>query len=947
MDSFGETSDWIELYNSASTPLSLFGYYLSDDASELDKWSFPAVIIPAQAYLVVWASDRDLLTPMGEVHTNFKISNGESILLSSPTLNIIDQVTLPNLAPDNSLGRLNDASPQWAYFQIPTPGESNQSQQGYLELLTLPQANHPSGFYVNPISLSLTTSEAATQIWYTLDCSIPSPENPSAILFDSQAPLSIMDRTPEPNDISLIRTTLPWDGTSANWIHKWFPPLGQVKKVTVIRTRSYKPGCLPSEEQILTYFIGSEFLPAYQNLPVISLVTERANLFSDLTGIYVPGTDSLGNPYPTADLANYNQGWERETHIQLWEADRQSGFKTRAITEIHGSGSSRMNRKGLRFEFKGSQGIPNLAYDLFADGTFESYDAFVVRASGQDAHHAIFRDASIHTMFLQDGIDASRSRPVILFVNGEYWGVHNIRERSDEEYVARIHDLDVDKLDCLENTNRANPVARVGNNDRFNQLRDFLRNNDISIPANYDILNQFIDIENFAKYYIAQIFVANSDWPSYNLRYWRYKPELDIPGQYFNPNPDNPYQDGRFRWLLYDLDQSLGRYHTYNANTLQACSNVGSWNDYIYFTFRKMIGATDASGLPVPDGSGTYSNGSPQFRQLFINYFCDALNTRLLPSRTTEKITQFQNQYNPYMPEHIARWQLPESMSFWNSVSNAMRSFLNNRPAAILTHLANKFQLLGGTATLSLNINNSAMGHIRLNSLDLGANPGFEPLPFSGVYFQNNPVKIKAIANPGYRFVGWIGTTEPSDSLMFSLAGDLQLTAVFEFDEDDFPGDTLNPEPYNLNLEPFSFLGFSADSPAGSYPPNTRFLMAPGADPNLAAEMTLPYTSPYNLTSRTRIEGLDYNGIALINTGNPPLSGTTEGYLGAVVVGLKTIGQSGLKLNFTAETMIVNERIYGIAVQYRIGTQGSFSDLMLNGEPLRYIRSTLVGHKQT
>lgn len=714
----------------------------------------------------------------------------------------------------------------------------------------------------------------------------------------------------------------------------------------MIRTKIIKPGYQDSKGSHLSYFIGNDIINRYAGIPLVSLISDPDGMFGDNNGIYVPGLDANGNPNTTA-TANYQQDWERLAHIQLWEANRNLGFETGAAMKIHGSASARLNRKGLRMNFKSSLGFPNLSYPLLNPQITESYDAFLIRAAGQDAHHLQFRDAIGQVFFRTQDLGSTPFRPSILFINGEYWGLHNLRERSDEDFIARIYAANVNKMDCLEHRGVANPDERVGTRSRYMDILNFVKNNNPDDPEVYNSISQMLDIQNYINYYIAQIFVANSDWPSYNVRMWRHKPELDNPGVFYQENPDNPKLDGRFRWILFDLDQSLGRFHNANTNTLQNATVVGTWNDNFFILFRKLIGATNSTGVPVTDNNGLFSNGSTAFRTQFINNFCDALNTYLLPSRTTAMVTDTQALYAPYMEEHIQRWGVPSSISSWNSIANGVRSFLNARPAALRTHLANKFQLINGTANLSLSINNPQMGYIKLNSIKLGANTGFEPLPFSGTYFKDVPISIEAVPNPGYRFVGFSSGFGSDLIITLNLTGDIQINAIFEVDEEDFAGDALNPEPHNLNLGPYSFLGFDPQSPMSVYPPNMRFLMSPNPDPNINAEMNIAYTSSYNLDARTRIEGLSGNGIAFINTGNPPSDGSTSGYLGAAVLGLKSSGRSGLKLSFSVETLEVNSRLYGLALQYRIGSEGAFSDVMLDGVPLRYIRNSLAGHKQT
>ncbi len=774
-NSFGSYNDWVELYNPTDSAIDLTGYYISDRVNNPQKWQIPSGAIASHGRILIWASDRDLVTAEGELHTNFKISNGETVVLSSPSGNIINQITLPELMQDESFGRLSDGAIDWAYFTTPTPFLPNETQTGFQEFLEQPTVNHESGFYNNPIQLSLSTTEPDALIYYTLDCSEPIPGSPNTYQFNNSDFISIDDISSNPNDISMIRTTLD---DSGSWIYNWNPPTELISKATIVRTKVVKPGAMASKTLSLTYFIGSEIQAQYQDIPVISLVTSRDNFFGNTTGIYIPGTDENGEPNTTSATANYSQDWERPIHLQLWEPNRTDGFATNAIAQIHGSASANLMRKGLRIEFGSNIGVTELNYDLFDTGSDESFESFLVRASGQDVQQTLFRDAFGQTLFKEQDLSTAPYRTVVLFINGEYWGLHNLRERSREDYISRIHDVDTDEMDFLETRGASHPSEIEGTEDYYMSLLNFVQDNDLSIQENYDVLSQMMDIENYIKYYIAETFIANSDWPSYNVRMWRYKPELFTPNQFYDDTPDEAVEDGRFRWVLFDLDQALGRFHNYTANTIQSASSIGTWNDNFFLLFRKLIGASDANGNLLADGP--YNTGSPQFRNMFINYYCDAMNSYLSPTTTVGKLDSVESDFAPYMPEHIARWTYPETTEEWNADVNGVRAFLNNRPASIITQLTNKFNLNSGTANLTLSINQSSFGSVLLNSLELGNNESSIPTPFTGEYFQDIPVTIKAIPNPGYIFSGWNGIDAESDSIIVNLTSDIELTALFE-----------------------------------------------------------------------------------------------------------------------------------------------------------------------
>lgn len=935
-NSYGTYDDWVELFNATGSPIDLTGYYLSDAADIPLKWQFPSGTIAANGRLMIWASDRNLITVSGEIHTNFKISNGETILLSDPSGIIVDQISPPSLLQNNSYGRMIDGDEVWAHFVVPTPNLANQTQTGYLSFLDQPGVNIPAGFYADPFQISLNTTDPEATIYYTLDCSVPTPGSPTTFIYDPLNPIQITDRSVLPNDFSTLRTTLP-QTVPANWIYNWNLPTGLINKASIVRAKTVKAGALDSPIQNLTYFVGSQFTTQYQGIPVVSLITAQENFFGAFTGIYIPGTTATGVPNTTSATANYSQDWERPIYIQMWEPDRVNGFNTNAIAQIHGSASANLMRKGLRVEFKSSVGITALTYDLFGDGAEDTYDAFLLRASGQDVQHMLFRDGVGQSFFKDQNLSISPYRPAIVFIDGEYWGIHNLRERSNEEYVSRIHSVSTTQMDFLENRGVANPDEVVGTRTYYTTLLNYVRNNDLSVQANFDALCQMIDIENYTKYSIAETFVANSDWPSYNVRLWRYKPELTTPNVFFQENPAHPDSDGRFRWLIFDFDQALGRFQSYTANTIQNASVIGSWNDNFFVLFRKLIGASDANGNALTDG--LYNAGSPQFRNKFINYYCDALNTYLAPTRTNALVDAAKLKYQPYMPEHIARWTYPATVSDWNGYVNGVKTFLNNRPTYIRTQLTNKFHLSAGTANLTTTTNHADYGYIKLNSLNLGSNNGFEPMPFTGIYFKDIPVSIKAVANPGYRFIGWSGISSTADSVLVTLTSDLTITALFDVNEVEFPGDTMNPAPWNLNSGPYCFNAWSSTNAAGSYPPNMRFLKTATQDPALSVEMVAPYTGAYNLTSGARIEGMNGRGISFINT-------SSSGFLGAAVLGLKTTGLSGIKVNFIAETVLRNTRLYGLMLQYRIGTEGSFTNVTQNGNDVKYL-AVSDGHKQS
>ena len=181
-DEDGDSSDWLEIYNGGTDPVNLGGWYLSDRADNLTKWSFPPVVINPDSYLVVFASGKDRRDPGGELHTNFRIgADGEYLgLVHSDGVTVADAYapTFPPQFPDVSYGRTREnesESVQLGFMAEPTPGLPNS--EGFRGFTPEPGVTHEGGFFEAPISVSLLPDEAADIIYYTLDMSTPGPEN--------------------------------------------------------------------------------------------------------------------------------------------------------------------------------------------------------------------------------------------------------------------------------------------------------------------------------------------------------------------------------------------------------------------------------------------------------------------------------------------------------------------------------------------------------------------------------------------------------------------------------------------------------------------------------------------------------------------------------------------------------------------------------------------------
>ncbi|HEY9062765.1 MAG TPA: CotH kinase family protein [Pseudobacteroides sp.] len=783
----GAYSDWIEIYNSGTEPIDLTGYTLSDSSA---KWSFPKGTVPAKGYLLVWASDKNKIAKDGQMHTNFKLStSGELITLKKPDGTIIDSVTTAALGDNGSYGRKSDGSSEWVIFSKSTPNKSNVYSNATV-LVKEPLFSHKGGFYNEGIDLKLSTDQEGIKIYYTLDGSDPVPGAEGTYLYENG--ISIRSRVGEPNVLSMISNI-----SNDQW-NKWQKPIGEVFKCSTIRAASIREDGTKSKIITHTYFIDPNMKDRY-NLPVISLVTDRDNLFDDTTGIYV-----------NENFENKGDAWERPVHIEFFEKDGTLAFSQNSGMRINGGYSRKIPQKSFRlYADHGYDDTNKFKYEVFpglkkkATGKkLDSFQRLILRNTANDIGWTgvMFRDAMMQSLVSHLSIDTQAYRPSVVFLDGEFWGIYNIRERYDSEYLASHYNLDKDKAVILDVWEYPSVQEGKPGDEKpyINDIINYLKTNSIAEQTTYDYINTKMDIKNYIEYNVSEIFFGNYDWPGNNLSVWRYKTD---DGKY---HPEAPYgQDGRWRWLLRDTDFGFGLYEkSVTFDTLSfATADKPEEGDFAYanqpwavFLLKTLLKNTD-------------------FRNDFINCFADQLNTSFDPKRVKQRIDECKSAIEKAMPEQSRRWRVIDMVSSypggltWDSNLQYIKSYADKRPSAVREHIINKFKNDGVTGTSQININTDmSAGFVRINSIDIkSTTPGITtPSNWSGTYFNGVPVTLKAIPTAGYKFDHWEGVpgaASTADTITFTPSANLNITAVFK------PENTV-PTPSPTSVTSFKLTGY-------------------------------------------------------------------------------------------------------------------------------------------
>ncbi len=582
---YGKTADWIELYNGGDKAVNLKDYTFSTDSDRLAAYTLPDKTLAPGDYCVILLSEKSIsLSGYERLSTNLS-SQGENVYISRGG-QVVDYVNLPQLPTDMAYGRENGAGP-FACLSAPTPGSQNG---GAVAVSAAPQTATAQGSYANAVNVTLSAGGA---VYYTTDCTAPTD------------------------------ASTPYTGPIT------------VDKTTVIRAVSYEPGKLPSEIVDLTYVINGG-----HSLPVVSLVAEPKDLWSEETGIYAMGPNAQPN-YPYFG-ANFHKDWEKAASVSLFETDG-TGFSSKCGISIFGAYSRGSEKKAFSLHFRDYYGAGSLEYPLFGDAGLDSYEAFILRCSGQDAFYSRMRDVLLTSLVAdKTTVAVQKYRPAVLYLNGQFWGVYFIREKANENYVAGNYNADVSDVQITTFNGTDKP--------EYTALVKYAATHDLTEQKHYDYVCSQMDVDNYTDFMIAQMYIANTDID--NIKFFK--------------TPDI-----KWTWLFFDTDLSFS---SPGYNTVKDYTNPGG------------------------TGSGTLSTElinallkNPQFKENFLRRFAWQIENIW----STENVSARADELEKLIAEDVrldcSRWGY--SYSGWQGSVNYLRQFPSLRTPKITQFLQEYFGL--------------------------------------------------------------------------------------------------------------------------------------------------------------------------------------------------------------------------------------------------------------
>lgn len=667
-DMFNEFEDWVEFFNTSSSAINLEGYYLSDKIDNPLKWQFPNVSIPANGRLLVICSGRNSVNG-GIPHTNFRLNQigAENIVFSNPSGQLIENVALELTQLNHSRGRITDGNPAWGIFDAPTYGNpNNNAKVGYTEKPTFSLA---PGFYSGSQTVSISASDPNLVIRYTTNGAEP------------------------------MATSAQYTG-----------PIS-VTETTVVRARAFSSdnNVLPGFIETSTYFIN-----ATHAIPVVSVCgTELAQLFAGSWGLKPAGV--------------------------LEYFDKNGNFVDEVVGDFnkHGNDSWAYPQRGVDFVGRDEAGYnEELNTQLFTTTPRDKFKRIMLKAGANDnypfSNGAHIRDAYVQSLSQLGNLDLDErsSAFVAVYMNGQYWGLYDIREKADDHDYTDYYYGQSREYSGSENfihylktwggtwTEYGGAAAQPS----WVALRDFILQNNMGDAANFQYVTNNFNWKSQVDYFVVNSVTVCADWLNWNTKWWR------------GTDPNGDAQ--QWRYVLWDMDNTFGHGANYTG-----LPNTGFSAD-----------PCNVENLPNPGGQGHTQilskliNENPLVEQYYITRYADLMNTTFSCQFMQNVLDSMVAVMDTEMPAQIARWG--GSYSTWQTRVQTLKNWINNRCNSLVSGMQDCYDLTGPYVQ-KFEVYPAGAGHVRMNS-EIMTSFGAVRNVFGGI-----ETILEAIPQGNYQFSHW------------------------------------------------------------------------------------------------------------------------------------------------------------------------------------------------
>lgn len=680
-----EYDDWIEFYNSGTESANLGGCFLSDDREKLTKYRFTDTLM----YITIMGGGSQRTFWLDKQPAQGPDHLGLKLSAKGETL----YLTAPDSVTIIDSMQFGQQLPDRSFGRI---GDGS-TQLGYLEKPTPRNPNSTTGF---------------------LGISTPVVFSKTGGFCTDAFRVTITGKKGE----QIYYTT---DGTAPTAQSPKYTNGITVAKSAVVRAVAIGPNMLPSAVVSQSYLFEKP-----GTMATVSIGTNHYDMFQS--------TDAKLNIYKEVPVS-----------VEFYEPDGTQGFDVNAGMRLVGKAIRNYPQKSISLHLRSSYGASKVKYDLFPDKEPGTWHTMLLRNSGNDWSKTLMRDALMHRLVSEGtAIDFQGYRPTRVFINGDYWGIHNLREKICRHYIASNHpEVDDGSIDMIEFMTG----ALRGNTKSYDALVKFVADNDMKDDSLFAEAASQVDLDNFIDYQLAEIFYANTDWPMANMKYW--KPRVN---------------NGKWRWILFDTDLAFEldkRRCPGHHNSIAYALGVNNCHLDIFDS-----GLTESTTLL----RGFVANDA--FRTRFLLRFADLLNSNFSTPNVVATIEGIKAELQPEMERHVNRWK-PKgigNLKRWDQNIGVLLQFARERPDTLRGFFQEQFKL-SAPVPLRVEIEGAEGGTVQVNSLAISA------ASWDGLYFPEMAVPVTAIPKEGWKFAGWSGAAKGKKATSIDLSkGPAVLIARFK-----------------------------------------------------------------------------------------------------------------------------------------------------------------------
>lgn len=703
-DAYGENEDWVELYNAGAATVDLTGYYLSDKSNNLTKWQIPSGTISNNGYKMVYASGRNTVNGT-QLHPNFTLvqTKNEWIILTMPDgITVVDSIKIIHMTKNNhSVGRETNGAATWKLFTTPTPGAANT---GALNFYTpTPVFSVTPGFFTGTQNVAITCPLGTATIRYTTNGAEPTT---TSTLYAGPVTISA---------------------------------------TTVLRAKAF------STDQPSFTMSGTYFINVNHTVPVVSIAGAGSNSVATL----LAGTQI-----------------EPQGFFELWEADQTFADKGEGEFNKHGNDSWAYDQRGFDFIMRDQFGYDHeIDHQIFPETTRDNFQRVILKPAASDNYPfetggAHIRDAFVHTLSQKANLklDERTWRPCVVYLNGQYWGVYELREKVDDaDYTEFYANQDKFNLQFLKTWGGTwSEYGGAQSQTDWNSLRTYIASNNMANAANFAYVDSQLNWESLVDYFVLNSYIVSQDWLNWNTAWWR---GMDPAGD-----------KKKWRYTLWDMDACFGHYINFTGIP-DPSANADPCN---------------VESLPNPGGQGHTDilekliNENPVVEQYYITRYVDLVNTYFSCTYMNYLLDSMITQITPEMTQHCARWG--GSLAGWQANVQDMRDFIDARCLALNQGMIDCYTLSGPYA-FTVDVDPPLAGEVKVNSI-------WAPTyPWTTNYFGGISTNLIAKPNPGFVFDHWEYTANTlvnaiaQDTNAMDVLAPVTVTAVFIADNPDLDGD--------------------------------------------------------------------------------------------------------------------------------------------------------------